>query len=65
VTGPAFRKIALDTADLTPANPAIDIDLYLSNSAGEEVAISTSGGTAEEILPEAPANGTYTLYVHG
>jgi hypothetical protein len=29
------------------------------------MAISTSGGTAEEILPEAPANGTYTLYVHG
>ena len=65
VNDAAFLKIALDTADLTPTNPAIDIDLYLYNSAGEEVAISTSGGTAEEILLEAPANDTYTLYVHG
>jgi hypothetical protein len=65
VTDAAFLKIALDTADLTPANPAIDIDLYLYNSAGKEVAISTSGGTVEEILLEAPANDTYTLYVHG
>ena len=39
VTDAAFLKIALDTADLTPTNPAIDIDLYLYNSAGEEVAI--------------------------
>lgn len=65
VNDAAFFKIALNSADLTPANPAIDIDLYLYNSAGDEVAISTSGGTAEEILLEAPANDTYTLYVHG
>jgi subtilisin family serine protease len=65
VTDAAFLKIALDTADLTPANPAIDIDLYLYNSAGDEVAVSTSGGTTEEILLEAPANDTYSLYVHG
>ncbi len=65
VTGAAFLKITLNTADLTPANPAIDIDLYLYNSAGEEVAFSVAGGTAEEILLEAPADGTYTLYVNG
>jgi subtilisin family serine protease len=65
VADAAFLKIGLDTADLTPAGPAIDIDLYLYNSAGEEVATSTSGGTAEEIILEAPANGKYTLYVHG
>ena len=29
VADAAFLKIGLDTADLTPANPAIDIDLYL------------------------------------
>ena len=65
VTGAAFLKITLNTADLTPANPAIDIDLYLYNSAGEEVAFSVAGGTAEEILLEAPADDTYTLYVNG
>ena len=65
VTNAAFLKIALNTADLTPANPAIDIDLYLYNSAGEEVAASTAGGTVEEIVLEAPADDTYTLYVHG
>ncbi|HJQ91930.1 MAG TPA: S8 family peptidase [Acidimicrobiia bacterium] len=65
VTNAAFLKIALNTADLTPPNPAIDIDLYLYNSAGEEVAASTSGGTVEEIVLEAPADDTYTLYVHG
>jgi subtilisin family serine protease len=65
VADAAFLKIALNAADLTPAKPAIDIDLYLYNSAGEEVAISASGGTGEEIVLEAPANDTYTLYVHG
>jgi subtilisin family serine protease len=65
VNDAAFLKIALNTADLTPANSAIDIDLHLYNSTGEEVAVSASGGTAEEILLEAPANDTYTLYVHG
>jgi len=65
VTNAAFLKIALNTADLTPPNPAIDIDLYLYNSAGEEVAASTSGGTVEEIVLKAPADDTYTLYVHG
>ena len=65
VTDAAFLKITLNTADLTPANPAIDIDLYLYNSAGEEVAASTAGGTVEEIVLEAPADDTYTLYVHG
>jgi len=65
VTGAAFLKVTLNTGDLTPANPAIDIDLYLYNSAGEEVAFSVAGGTAEEILLEAPADGTYTLYVNG
>jgi len=65
VTNAAFLKIALNTADLTPANPAIDIDLYLYNSVGEEVAASTAGGTVEEIVLEAPADDTYTLYVHG
>jgi subtilisin family serine protease len=65
VSGTAHLRLALSTADLTPADPAIDIDLYLYNSAGEEVASSTAGGTDEHIDLSLPADDTYTLYVHG
>jgi subtilisin family serine protease len=65
VTDAAFLRITLNTADLTPPNAAIDIDLYLYNSAGMQVASSGAGSTAEIIQLEAPANDTYTLYVHG
>jgi subtilisin family serine protease len=69
VSNAAHLRITLNTADLTPPNAAIDIDLYLFNSAGEEVASSTSGGTAEIIDLQAELgqvlNDTYTLYVHG
>ena len=65
VTDASFLRITLDTADLTPPNGAIDIDLYLYNSAGEEVASSGAGSTDEIIQLETPANDTYTLYVHG
>ena len=65
VTGSAFLRIALNTADLTPPNPATDIDLYLYNSAGVRVGASGAGSTAELIEVVLPANGTYTLYVHG
>jgi subtilisin family serine protease len=65
----AFLRITLDTLDLTPPNPAIDIDLFLYNSAGEQVGFSVSGGTDEIIElqaePGLPLNDTYTLYVHG
>jgi subtilisin family serine protease len=65
VSNAAHFRITLNTADLTPANTAIDIDLYLYNSAGQRVASSTAGSTAEIIDLQAPPNDTYTLYVHG
>ena len=69
VSNAAHLRITLDTDDLTPPNSAIDIDLYLYNSAGEEVASSTSGGTDEIIDLQAEGgqllNDTYKLYVHG
>jgi subtilisin family serine protease len=65
VADASFLRITLNTADLTPPNGAIDIDLYLYNSAGQEVASSGAGSTDEIIQLEAPANDTYTLYVHG
>jgi hypothetical protein len=42
-----------------------DIDLYLLDSAGNEVGRSTNGGTDEEIELINPADDTYTLIVHG
>jgi subtilisin family serine protease len=42
-----------------------DIDLYLTDAAGEVVAQSTSGGTDELIELQHPADGTYTMHVHG
>ncbi|MDT0166758.1 S8 family serine peptidase [Actinotalea sp. AC32] len=43
----------------------LDLDLFLAGPDGELVAASTNGGTDEEITLEVPADGTYTLYVHG
>lgn len=43
----------------------LDLDLYLVAPDGELVASSTSGGTNELITLPTPADGTYTLYVHG
>lgn len=64
VTDASFLRITLGTDDLVPADPNIDLDLYLY--LGDQlVAISGAGGTDELIELEAPENGTYTLYVHG
>lgn len=45
--------------------PDVDIDLFLFNPDGDLVAASTSGGTQELIEIDDPADGTWTLYVHG
>lgn len=42
-----------------------DLDLYLLDSRGSVVASSTNGGTDEQIDLASPADGTYTLVVHG
>ena len=42
-----------------------DIDLYLLGPDGTEVARSTNAGTDEEIDLTLPADGDYTLVVHG
>jgi hypothetical protein len=65
LSGAAFLRITLDTADLTPADTAIDLDLFLHDSAGNEVGASGAGSTAELIELVLPGDDTYTLYVHG
>ncbi len=65
VSGSAFLRLALDTADLTPPDPNTDIDLYLYDEAGNFIDQSAASGTAELIEVPLPEDGTYTLYVHG
>ena len=42
-----------------------DLDIYLFNPGGQLVAQSTAGGTNEQIDITLPANGTWSLFVHG
>jgi subtilisin family serine protease len=42
-----------------------DLDVYVYNPDGEQVATSTLGGTDEEVTIQDPADGTWTVYVHG
>ncbi len=60
----AFIRLALSTENLVPADPNIDLDLYLVDSGGNLVAGSTSGGT-NELIELFPQDTSYTLFVHG
>jgi subtilisin family serine protease len=42
-----------------------DLDVFVYDPSGEQVASSTLGGTDEEVTIQDPANGTWTVYVHG
>ncbi len=64
VTDTALLRIQLGEDDIEPS-AGVDIDLFLFNSAGVQVASSTAGGTEELIELVNPSNDTYTLYVHG
>ncbi len=59
ITGAAFVRFQL----VIPGDD--DIDLYLENSAGTIIASSTNGGTDELIELTLPADGHYTMVVHG
>jgi hypothetical protein len=42
-----------------------DLDVYVYGPSGTLVASSTLGGTDEEVTLQDPADGTWTVYVHG
>jgi subtilisin family serine protease len=63
--GTAFLRLRVAAQDLVVANPDVDLDLYLYDSAGNEVASSTAGGTDELIELVLPPDDTWTLFVHG
>jgi hypothetical protein len=60
--GTTYARFSLFDADVTAGS---DIDLYVYNSAGQLVANSGSGTSAEEANLLNPAAGNYTVYVHG
>ncbi len=59
VNGVGLAKWALTMPDPT------DLDVYLFGPSGALVGASTNGGTNEAITLNAPADGTYTMVVHG
>ncbi len=69
--GAGMVAIPIEVADTALARFAmvrdddVDIDLYLWDPAGELIAQSTAGGTDELIDVVLPADGTYTMWVHG
>jgi len=61
--GAAFFRVVIPPDGVD--NSDIDLDMYLFDPTGEEVASSTSGGTDEQIDVLLPMDGMWTLYVHG
>jgi subtilisin family serine protease len=63
LTGAAQLRFRMPPESVS--DPTIDLDLFLYDPSGVLVATSTSGGTNEEIDIVLPADGTWSLYVHG
>jgi len=63
LSGAAYLRVAIPEDAVS--SPDIDLDIFLYNPSGTQVASSTNGGTNEEIEIFLPADGTWTLYVHG
>jgi hypothetical protein len=63
LSGEAFFRIAIPPDAV--GDSAIDLDVFVLDSAGNTVASSTNGGTDELIDLTLPADGTLSVYVHG
>lgn len=48
-----------------PGDPDVDLDVYVYDPSGTLAGSSTLGGTDEEVDFLFPADGTWTVYVHG
>lgn len=62
LSGAAHFRIAMPPE---ATEPEADLDIYVFDPSGELVAASTSGGTDELIDIPLPADGTWTVWVHG
>jgi len=62
LSGAAFFRIAMPPE---AAETNADLDIYVYDPDGKFVAASTNGGTDELIDIQSPADGTWSVYVHG
>ena len=62
LSGAALLRVAIPP-DATETNA--DLDVYVFDPGNHLVAQSTLGGTDEEVTIENPADGAWTVYVHG
>jgi hypothetical protein len=62
VSGAALLRVAIPPE---ATEPDADLDIFLYNPDGQQVASSTNGGTNEQIDILLPEDGTWSLYVHG
>jgi hypothetical protein len=62
LSGAAHFRIAMPPE---ATEPDADLDIFVYDPGGTLVASSTSGGTDELIDIASPADGTWTVYVHG
>ena len=63
LSGAAFLRLAIPEDGVS--DPNIDLDIFLFDPTGAFVASSTNGGTNEVVEVLLPADGTWTLFVHG
>lgn len=62
LSGEALFRVALPPE---ATEPDADLDVYVFDPGGNLVAASTRGGTDELVDISNPADGTWTVYVHG
>ncbi|MGB8360161.1 MAG: S8 family serine peptidase [Acidimicrobiia bacterium] len=62
LAGAAYFRVAVPPI---PDDPDVDIDVYVYDPTGAPAGSSTLGGTDEEVNFVNPADGTWTVYVHG
>jgi subtilisin family serine protease len=62
LSGAAFFRIAMPPE---ATEPDADLDIFVYNPDGVQVATSTSGGTNELVDIFSPMDGTWSVYVHG
>jgi subtilisin family serine protease len=62
LSGVAHFRIAMPPE---ATEPDADLDIYVFDPNGDLVATSTAGGTDELVDIPLPADGTWTVYVHG
>jgi len=63
LSGDAFFRIAIPEG--ATDDPDADLDVFVYDPTGEQVASSTKGGTDEQVDILSPMDGIWQVYVHG